>query len=790
MDFLIHNATFRLLKEPEPSTSHEPGIYRVVLDAPDIDRTVTVLIQADAPNRRGKGGRPRAESAAISEGGGDSGASVDPDGARTESRKDEQGTPRQAIRKKKGSPPPLVGQLIWMIRSDIIRLAKERVVQKLQIERKVHVFASAHSEAEKTPDQRDYEIRVTAMAGFLDVKKMQESILVHESLGGLVRQSMKNAGVSRPFVYKQWSTLCRFGYIESSLRTGYGNCGGPGKARPVIPGVRKKAGRLTVRQMTNRAYGQDYSPEQPGMSIEWSAAIRAADKLIPEPKPKWPKRCTLIVSSAFVGKGKDVDGKIELIKPAIGAYPNDRQIQRVLTEGKSQLQLLLEKTTKRHFNSALRGLIARNWQGVPGPGSQWAIDSTVGDIYLRSSFNRAWIIGRPIVYIIVDIWSTAVVGFYVCLTGPSWNTAKISLFNSSADPALLGEAWGYQPILTLDPHPSLCYELMCDRGEYLSEGARQTAMKLIPHTGIAMPYRGDLKGLAEVLHRIEKDAQFLFVPGAMDFRRQELELRRVDPNDSVLTLPEYVQFLHDLFAEYNLTACRRHRVDAHMFAAGCQPSPAGLWRMGFEMAIGFRRQIDEADLVTELLPRLTGRVRRDCVRFLKNDYSSEEVKAAQWTAIARNCGGWNLPVYHYPGAMGRIWTPDSVGAGLLRLKLSPESKVAPEASYEELMDFFALETMAQPGVKHANKMHAIDFLARRTALIDQAEVLTAEAIARATGKAPTFTEARLFEVAAQRGAERSESKTADDLRDENYRQHEAMMDALLAATNAGDDSND
>lgn len=52
-----------------------------------------------------------------------------------------------------------------------------------------------------------------------------------------------------------------------------------------------------------------------------------------------------------------------------------------------------------------------------------------------------------------------------------------------------------------------------------------------------MPYRGDLKGLAEVLHRIEKDAQFLFVPGAMDFRRQELELRRVDPNDSVLTLP-------------------------------------------------------------------------------------------------------------------------------------------------------------------------------------------------------------------------------------------------------------
>ena len=35
----------------------------------------------------------------------------------------------------------------------------------------------------------------------------------------------------------------------------------------------------------------------------------------------------------------------------------------------------------------------------------------------------------------VDIWSTAVVGFCVRLTGPNWNTAKVSLFNAAADPA-------------------------------------------------------------------------------------------------------------------------------------------------------------------------------------------------------------------------------------------------------------------------------------------------------------------------------------------------------------------
>lgn len=276
------------------------------------------------------------------------------------------------------------------------------------------------------------------------------------------------------------------------------------------------------------------------MSTEWAAAIRAADKRIPTPKPSWSERCNQIVGSAFCSKAKEVNGKLELVKPELGQYPNDRQIKHLLTYGVSHLQRVLDRTTKRHFERALRGLVARNWQGVAGPGHTWAIDSTVGDIYLRSSVNRAWVLGRPIVYVIVDVWSTAVTGFYVCLTGPSWSTAKVSLFNCAADPALLGELWDYQPVLTLTPSPTMCYALLCDRGEYLSQGHRQTAVKLLPLTSYAPPYRGDLKGLVEVLHRIEKDKQFLFVPGAMDYRRQELELRKVNPEDCVLTVREYV----------------------------------------------------------------------------------------------------------------------------------------------------------------------------------------------------------------------------------------------------------
>ncbi len=61
---LIPNSTFRLLIGAERTTSYELGIYRVILDEPSIDRTVTVLIQPDAneegePSRRHRGGRKK-----------------------------------------------------------------------------------------------------------------------------------------------------------------------------------------------------------------------------------------------------------------------------------------------------------------------------------------------------------------------------------------------------------------------------------------------------------------------------------------------------------------------------------------------------------------------------------------------------------------------------------------------------------------------------------------------------------------------------------------------------------
>lgn len=741
---LIPLSAFRILKEIKPSSSYLAGIYRVVIDEPTIGRTVAVLISPEDPIR-GKGGRKKKDD-------------------------------KDLKRKRKKPAAPLVGNLIWMDRDELTRLHEKNLLKPHTVERAAFVAPTG-----KNKD--DYERRKTVMESFLDQKKLQESILIHEGIGGIVAETIAEFGVSDSFVYCQWSNLCRWGFDKKSLRPRRDSSGGAGVKRPCDLGpdnkpIRKKAGKKTTKQKIALAYGITLDPEQPGMNSEWAAAIRAADNQIPTPKPSWTKRCELITHSAFCAKSKEVDGVLTLVKPEIGTYPNRAQIQRTLTVDKTQLERLIERTTKSHFKMAMRGLIARNWQGVAGPGHTWAIDSTVGDIYLRSSVNRAWIVGRPIVYIIVDVWSTAVVGFYVCLSGPSWNTAKISLFNAVADPALLGEMWGYQPILSLSPYPTMCYSLMCDRGEYLSTGHRSTAVKLLPQTSYAPPYRGDLKGLVEVLHRIEKDAQFPFIPGAMDYRRAELELRKVNPEDSVLTVRDYVQYLHELFSEYNLTANREHRVDAHMRAAGVYPSPAGLWRWGHEMGVGFRRHTDEADLITALLPSNEARVRRDAIYYSGCDYMSNEIKAAEWTAIARNFGGWDVPIHYYPGSMGSIWTPNAGSSGLLRLRITDESRASAELTSEEWTDVIAAATMDRPMEEHLRMMNSIESGQRIEALLENAKRLTAEAVSKASGAVPTMTEARTIETATTHPS-KSEKKVKEEARDEAMDTHQAMLNAVL-----------
>jgi hypothetical protein len=739
---LMHNQVISIMAGNE-----DDGIYRVIIDEPRFNETVIVRIDGDVSNNRSRGGRAREVAYDKS---------------------------------TKKRPLPLVGELIWKDRRDLMRMFEAKQLHAVEIEPEAIYLSDLESER----DKQIFAVRLLAMKDFLDISNLQEQIVASRGLGRLVSASVAESGLSRAAIYKLFSLLCRHGFTAASLRPRLDRCGAPGVARPCDPGGRKKAGTKTIKQRIAKAAGIDIPPDQPGMSSEWRDLILAADNIIDEPKPPMPDRIATISNTAFVKKYNDVNGKLVPVNPEFGTYPNQSQIRRMLEQEIPRLDRLRQTTTQRYFTSSMRGLTGKSWEGVPGPGHTWAIDSTIGDIYLRSSVNRAWIIGRPIVYIIVDVWSTAVVGFYVCLTGPSWDMAKVALFSASMSQEFIAGLWGYQPVISLAPAPTLCANLLCDRGEYYSKAAFQTGARLIPIESYTPPYRPDLKGLVEVLHRIKKNKQYFFVPGTVDARRKEFELRGFKPHMSVFTIREYTQYLYILFTNYNLTANREHRLDAHMRAMGVTATPAGLWRWGHDMGVGVQRAISKSELITSLLPSGTASVTRDGVTFAGRLYTSEEVDAQKWTTHARNFGGWNLAASHFPGSVSRIWVPNKGGSGMLNLELSDCSTADRDLTFDEVADAYVYSRIDRAEKQHSKFMLALQAQRQIEALVGTAKALTDVAVSHYEGPVPTLTESRQLEHLSGITPQSKETSHLCDLPSDGMRLHLEMMNAFLDAANS------
>lgn len=706
---LMHNSCFRIQSGPNQ------GIYRVVLNEPLINKIVAARL--DAPTGgAGKGGRRLMERTA-------------------------------SPRKKR--VPPLINGLTWMDRETLIEdldggnaLVIEIVPTNPRPRSARRRTAPQSAPTHPTRAQTILDRRVQAAQPFLTFDLLREHILTYRGIGTLVREATSVSGLSEACVRRVFSLLCRFGFSERSLRVAYENCGAPGVQRPCDPGGRKKAGRKTTKERHDCRLGVARSPDQPGMSTQWRDRILAADLGIPTPKPPMPQRILRIYDSAFVQRYEYENGRPMPCDLPSGGYPNRRQVRRVLEVEIPALERVRQATTEGHFERCLRGMRGRSWRNVAGPGHTWEIDSTVGDIYLCSAINRSWIIGRPIVYVLVDAWSTAVVGFYVCLCGPSWDMAKLAIFSAAANPNLIGELWGYAPVPCLNPTPTLPAVLLCDRGEYLSRGASYTGMKILPCLSYTPPYRPDWKSMVEVLHRIGRDEFYHFTPGSINAKRPELELRRFNPRAARLTVREFVHLLYSIFLRYNLTANRENRLDAHMKGDGVIPSPAGLWRWGHEVGIGFQRSVPESELIASLLPTARGRVGRAGVKFGTRNYQSEFIDEANWAAQARTLGGWDLDCMFYPGSVSRIWTPNPSSPGLQELSLSDQSTASPELTVDEVVDAHSRHLIGNQAREHQANLDSLSCLEECNRIVKEAQIETAKAIEDNCDDQPTMREAR------------------------------------------------
>ena len=264
-----------------------------------------------------------------------------------------------------------------------------------------------------------------------------------------------------------------------------------------------------------------------------------------------------------------------------------------------------------------------------GVGSRFEIDATMIDVGCVSGTNRRQYVGRPSLYIVVDVYSKLIVGIHLGFDPPSWDTARLALRNVAEDKVAYCERYG----VSIDAHEWPCSDILparilADRGEF--EGYDASAF--VNRTGVTIentaPYRGDMKGSVEkrfdMIHRHLRSV----VPGAVDknhAERGDSDYRRkakLNLRELTAIVIRIVLFLN------NDHALVGHHQPADMRDANILPVPLKMWDWAISVGRTELKRFSYGELEFEMLKKRTVSASRDGIVLEKLLFVSQELQSS------------------------------------------------------------------------------------------------------------------------------------------------------------------
>lgn len=257
-----------------------------------------------------------------------------------------------------------------------------------------------------------------------------KDIFIAEKRGPLVATVAEQAGKTKTTVYGYLRRYWQGGQTRNALLPRYHNCGAPDQIRP---DTERKRGRPSDLE---RAIGV-----RMGVNVDdqirdyFRAGIR---QFYETRQARSLKEAYQLTLEKFFHRGYEwQDGVAIPILPPAEELPTFRQFTYWYRKEQNLTHTVVSCKGERRFNSDHRALLGDSTQMAFGPGAVYQIDATIGDIYLVSALDRQRIIGKPIIYLVVDVFSRLIAGLSVSLEGPSWLGAMLALENATTDKVAL-----------------------------------------------------------------------------------------------------------------------------------------------------------------------------------------------------------------------------------------------------------------------------------------------------------------------------------------------------------------
>ncbi len=364
----------------------------------------------------------------------------------------------------------------------------------------------------------------------------------------------------------------------------------------------------------------------------------------------------LIIKEHFSKQTIDKSGKQLLILEE--KVPTYEQFLYWYRKNKDIKKEVSTRGSSKEFYQKNRAIVGNSIQDSGlGPANLFQIDSTIFDCYLVSMLNRNVIVGRPVLYTVMDVYSRVIVGINV--TFESFNGyvgAMIALENAMTEKAPYCKKYGID-ILENEWPSAIPNKIMADRGE-LENGQIENA---IAHLGISIqntpPYRADYKGIIESGFKQLNIKIKPFADGVVTNSKNILERGEKDYRlKANLNLHEFTQIvIRTVLFHNNHHVLSEYVTNDMQVEDGIEKIPVEIWEHGIKTTKGQLRMLSKEVIKLNLYPTAQASVTAKGVYFNKMYYLSSNLLKSNDFAKARTGGSWKVTVSYDPRDLTTIF---------------------------------------------------------------------------------------------------------------------------------------
>lgn len=249
------------------------------------------------------------------------------------------------------------------------------------------------------------------------------------------------------------------------------------------------------------------------------------------------------------------------------------------------------------------------------PGQILEADECEMDVIVVSSANGRQILGRPVIYLLVDLYSHVIVAMSVHLHNNSMmglSSVMLNLFESKEDYCNRFDIKFSCPELW--PSCFIPEEIRADQGsEYGSDKFEEVCHSMNIRRSLAPPARGPYKGTVERTFG-----------GLMTLLRPELEnagliMKRHDSNHykmAMYTMADITKLCINFVIHHNNMIIDKFKIGREMSMAGVKKSPVEIWKWGVEnrgLPTRMVTDCNRAEIMYNVLSPMTARLSKEGV---------------------------------------------------------------------------------------------------------------------------------------------------------------------------------